>query len=534
MTAAELLQAIGVYVTNKVGLVRKAELGGKVLKPIVEYFAQKEVEQKAVNKSLQEAVDSKVNKDGSKVLSDENFSTADKNKLDSISENANNYTHPSTHAASMIAESATKRFVSDLEKQTWNAKQNALTIDASLSATSLNPIQNKAVTTKINTVESLAKGRSCARVFDTVAAMTAALKSYSKDELRVGDNIYIKATEVPDYWVSAVLVTNAGTYGYYELSKLEVEKVDLSDYALSSDIPTSLAELNSDSTHRFVSDAQIQSWTSKVSNVSTNLSYTAGATNGKVNSSDGTDAIIPLATSTLAGLLAPSDFGKLSLIELEDSLVKIVNSHNFQVGRKLEVLGGLELNSGSYGVGSDINITTGYPYSINIDSYYIDVNSQSGFNVTAGSSTIGIDSLTLNAGGLFVDFDSFSLTHYETEIGNFSSSYIWLSTGDQRLELSGIAKLQNNSSYVQVNDGSMNINVDNNNYIYWADDFLVLNGANYNMNVSPSGFNLSLNGDTAMNLGSEYSVIVAENITLAGKTTSVGDFETYGDVKLAE
>ena len=39
-------------------------------------------------------VSTKVDKDGNKVLSDNNFSTADKNKLDGIAENANNYTLP--------------------------------------------------------------------------------------------------------------------------------------------------------------------------------------------------------------------------------------------------------------------------------------------------------------------------------------------------------------------------------------------------------------------------------------------------------
>lgn len=52
------------------------------------------------------------------------MSSTDKSKLDGIAAGANNYTHPSTHDASMIVESATKRFVSDAEKATWNAKSN--------------------------------------------------------------------------------------------------------------------------------------------------------------------------------------------------------------------------------------------------------------------------------------------------------------------------------------------------------------------------------------------------------------------------
>jgi len=37
-----------------------------------------------------------------------------------------NYTHPTTHAPSIIAQDASNRFVSDTEKATWNAKQSAL------------------------------------------------------------------------------------------------------------------------------------------------------------------------------------------------------------------------------------------------------------------------------------------------------------------------------------------------------------------------------------------------------------------------
>ena len=50
----------------------------------------------------------------------------------------------------------------------------------------------------------------------------------------------------------------------------------------------------------------------KVTNVTTNLSYTAAPTTGTVVSSDGNDATLPLATGVNAGLLAPGDFTKLS------------------------------------------------------------------------------------------------------------------------------------------------------------------------------------------------------------------------------
>ena len=46
----------------------------------------------------------------------------DKSKLNGIAANANNYSHPASHVATLITQSATHRFVSDIEKGTWNGK----------------------------------------------------------------------------------------------------------------------------------------------------------------------------------------------------------------------------------------------------------------------------------------------------------------------------------------------------------------------------------------------------------------------------
>lgn len=43
-------------------------------------------------------------------------------KLAAIEECANNYVHPTTHPASIIIEDSTHRFVSDTEKDMWNGK----------------------------------------------------------------------------------------------------------------------------------------------------------------------------------------------------------------------------------------------------------------------------------------------------------------------------------------------------------------------------------------------------------------------------
>ena len=67
----------------------------------------------------------KVDKDGDKVLSEQNFTTTLKNKLDGIEAQANKYEHPANHPASIITQDATHRFVTDTEKSTWNNKADA-------------------------------------------------------------------------------------------------------------------------------------------------------------------------------------------------------------------------------------------------------------------------------------------------------------------------------------------------------------------------------------------------------------------------
>lgn len=49
------------------------------------------------------------------------MSSTDKTKLNGVATGANNYTHPSSHPATMITEDSSHRFVTDAEKADWNA-----------------------------------------------------------------------------------------------------------------------------------------------------------------------------------------------------------------------------------------------------------------------------------------------------------------------------------------------------------------------------------------------------------------------------
>jgi len=72
-------------------------------------------------------VTDKVDKITGKGLSTNDYTTTEQTKLAGIAEGANNYSHPANHAASIIAQDSSNRFVTDVEKSSWNAKLASIT-----------------------------------------------------------------------------------------------------------------------------------------------------------------------------------------------------------------------------------------------------------------------------------------------------------------------------------------------------------------------------------------------------------------------
>lgn len=87
---------------------------------------------------------------------------------------------------------------------------------------SLHNYDDAEVRGKIAEVEAIAKGRATGYVFDTKADMEMWIVTHSQ-QLVVGDNLYIKEKDIPDYWWD-------GT----QAQELEVQKVDLTEYRKSS------------------------------------------------------------------------------------------------------------------------------------------------------------------------------------------------------------------------------------------------------------------------------------------------------------
>lgn len=73
------------------------------------------------------------------------MSSTDKKKLDGVESGANNYTHPTTHPPSIIAQDANNRFVTDAEKTTWNAKAST-----AVATTTANGLMSSADKTKLD------------------------------------------------------------------------------------------------------------------------------------------------------------------------------------------------------------------------------------------------------------------------------------------------------------------------------------------------------------------------------------------------
>jgi hypothetical protein len=70
--------------------------------------------------------DEKVSKEEGMQLSSNNFTDSAKTKLEEIEEKANKYIHPEKHLATIIIQDENNCFVSEAEKNSWNAKQSKL------------------------------------------------------------------------------------------------------------------------------------------------------------------------------------------------------------------------------------------------------------------------------------------------------------------------------------------------------------------------------------------------------------------------
>lgn len=132
--------------------------------------------------------------------------------------------------------------------------------NAKTTANNANTIANTANSTA-NTAKSIAEGANQSLSYNNYQSMITEFNALADDIYNVGQNVMIVTLEVPDLWISAIQSTSISyTYttdeafinelatngyvqvGYYRLSALETQKVDLTNYYTKSEANTELAK----------------------------------------------------------------------------------------------------------------------------------------------------------------------------------------------------------------------------------------------------------------------------------------------------
>jgi len=171
--------------------------------------------------------------------------------------------------------------------------------------------EDKGYATKQELQEAIA-GKARTFTYDNYQAFVTATDALGSTAMGVGDNVYIKTLGVPDLWVSRVnavstlytyttdqaivdaLDTTYGlTVGYFTFSKLETEKVDLTNYVTKDDLATDLDDYQKKEDEKLETDAKtIVGAINEVKETADNALSKANANATEIsNIKDGTTAV---------------------------------------------------------------------------------------------------------------------------------------------------------------------------------------------------------------------------------------------------
>lgn len=298
-------------------------------------------EQADIN-GLSTALAGKVNTESGKGLSTNDYTTTEKNKLAGIAEGANNYTHPTTHPASMItglSTVATSGSYNDLADKPNIAEE--INVDDTITETSQNPVTSAAIFEALAGKAELGIGKvyigfgetgiisaSCTtqEFLDAMPELTEITVWYGKsDDILLsdlpGDNPYgiahfVKGQSswVPDYagWLS--LISSGDTYSakFYILTSVsdsfannyvwkEIPTVDDVPEAITVD-----STLTPSGTNPVEGKAILEALSTKANTNHTQsaLSITAGTFSGTVKAHSG--VVSDLGTSQLRNITISS------------------------------------------------------------------------------------------------------------------------------------------------------------------------------------------------------------------------------------
>lgn len=208
----------------------------------------------------------KVDKVTGKQLSTEDFTTAEKTKLNGIATGANNYVHPSSHPATIITQDSTHRFVTDTEKSSWNAKAST-----SVATTTSNGLMSSTDKVKLDSVETGANNYTHPSSHPATMITEDASHRFVTDSEKSTWNA--KAT------TSVATTSSNGLMLSADKAKLDGIEDGANNYIHPSSHPATM--ITEDSTHRFVTDTEKSTWNAKAS-----TSVATTSSNGLLSSTD--------------------------------------------------------------------------------------------------------------------------------------------------------------------------------------------------------------------------------------------------------
>ena len=351
----------------------------------------------------------------------------------------------------------------------------------------------------------------------------------------------------------ATLTGNEPIFSNWDKDASDDFSGDYNDLLNRSAIPSSLSELADDPNHRTVTDAEKANWNSKLSaevdgsvtnelqnlsltgnnlsisdgntvdlstitgaNSTTHLSYTASATNGTVNSSTGTDATIPLANATNAGLMPPADYSKLSGISSSadryydwDLFVEGTHEANVTKGRNVDFRG-----TGGISINHSGDILTFDGSGISGGTTYIEGN---GIDITGNTINLDINGITYTETSVS---SSDLVAIYEQSSNRVEKASLYNVIGDVIGAGTGLSKAGATLSVTPNSIGASQLNVSGNgtNGQYLVSDgdgsFSWTNsggGDGYINNATFTGGNLTLTGtgsaSASVNLDGRYAML---------------------------
>ena len=193
------------------------------------------------------------------------MSKDDKAKLDGIASSANNYTHPSKHAASMITQDSTHRFVTDTEKSTWNAKAST-----SVATTSANGLMSSSDKTKLNGIAEGAQVNADITKAEIEAKLTGAITTHTH-KYAGSSSAGGAATSANKVNNNMIVKLNGGkTEGtdLFTFNGSAAKTIDITPAAIgaaASSHTQAASTITQDATHRFVTDTEKSTWNAKAS-----------------------------------------------------------------------------------------------------------------------------------------------------------------------------------------------------------------------------------------------------------------------------